>query len=345
MEIIFSSLESRNAVKYSSILGKQDPCIEDASFVFPSRAAYDPFGMLLTSAALRQFKRRNPSVSTHIKLDKSASSCQYAGHMGFFKAISKGIDYGKLPGEAAGSSSYVPITKIDLHTVRQRAFRQNIPIQQQIQTTSEKLGAVLAQGNSSLKDTLTYVIREIIRNSEEHSNADSVWLCAQHWPYYHLVEIGILDEGIGVRRSLRTNRHYSSVIKTDEDALRFSVLPGISEAYRQSFDEGDPWANSGYGLYIAKEICTHLGVGGLFLLASGNSCIGTFTGERGTESFTKESCISGTAICMRFRTDSIDNFPAIRNDIITQGHAEASKIKKAIKKASYSSGGLIDLLK
>ena len=61
--------------------------------------------------------------------------------------------------------------------------------------------------------------------------------------------------------------------------------------------------------------------------------------------FNKKTFINGTAICMRFKTESVNDFSKIRSEIIAEGQPEASKVNHTIRKASYSSGGLIELLK
>ena len=48
---------------------------------------------------------------------------------------------------------------------------------------------------------------------------------------------------------------------------------------------------------------------------------------------------------MRFKTESVNDFSKIRSEIIAEGQSEASKVNHTIRKASYSSGGLIELLK
>ena len=341
----FKGLRSYDSIDYAAKLKEYQDFSGEITFYFPSQVTYEPFGMLMTSTAIRQFAKDNPNAKKCVHISKQGDACKYAGHMGFFKAISETIPYGKRPGEANGSERYIPITPINLKTIRQRALREGVAIQQQIQTTAQNISRRISLGSKPLEQTLTYVLREIIRNSEEHSNADTVWLCAQHWPYYNLVEIGMLDEGIGIKKSLKTNKYYASSIKTDEDALKLSLLPGVTEAYKRSIYDDGMWANSGYGLYIAKEICTHMGSGGMFLLASGESCIGIGSKNYSFHEINEKTFINGTAICIRFKTDSVDSFEDVRSRIILDGQSEAAKVKRAIKKASYSSGGLIELLK
>lgn len=341
--ISFSTVDSMTALKHAKDLGEYSDASGDFGFDFSGRCSYDPFGMLITSAAIRQFVNRNPNTTRHCNVDNDDAT-RYAGHMGFFKAISENLPFGKYPGEAKGSRTYVPITCIDLSTIQERALRDQTVIQQKIQQTANNLGIVLSQGDSALQHTITYIIREIIRNSEEHSRANHVWLCAQYWGHYNLVEIGILDEGIGIRRSLKSNRAYSSSIQDDASALKLCVLPGITEAYKRDVDENDVWANSGYGLYMAKEICAALN--GMFLVASGNVCIG-FRVDSTTNTrvpIYERTSICGTAICLRFHTNSIGDFDSMRNDILIRGQDEARYVKNTVKRASYSSKGLIDLL-
>ena len=339
----FKNLSSLSVLPYLVELERFSGFQGEITFSFPAECTYDPFGMLMVGAAIRQFKCRNPDAKRYCHIEGVGSSYKYAGHMGFFKSVSKSIPLGKASGEASGSEKYVPITSIDLSVIRRRALRDKIPVQQQIQTTAQNLSNVLAQGNESLRQTLTYVLREIIRNSEEHSTADVVWVCAQYWPMYQLVEIAILDEGIGIKRSLKSNRYFSRAVQNDHDALKLSLIPGVTEAYKRRDVEDGDWANSGYGLYIAKEICARLG--GVFLITSGTSCIGLHTRNFEALPVEEQASLQGTAICMRFRTEDVGDFATIRKAIIEEGQDQARQVKNSIKKASFSSGGLIELLK
>ena len=47
----------------------------------------------------------------------------------------------------------------------------------------------------------TYILRELMRNVPEHSGADDLWVCGQHWIDGD-AEIAIIDEGIGIKESL-----------------------------------------------------------------------------------------------------------------------------------------------
>ncbi len=120
---------------------------------------------------------------------------------------------------------------------------------------------------------LQYLLREAIRNIPEHAETDDVWLCGQYWHNRDLAEIAILDEGIGIFKSISHNQVHRAYISSNEEALRWALKPGVSVAFIPSRGQrdDDPWANSGYGLYMISEICKL--TEGWFTLASGDDCI------------------------------------------------------------------------
>lgn len=77
-----------------------------------------------------------------------------------------------------------------------------------------------------------------------------------------LQEIAIVDEGIGVKKSLQKNSIHRAYATDDESALSYAIKAGISQAVldpRRGNRSNDEWANSGYGLYMVSEICKELG--------------------------------------------------------------------------------------
>lgn len=75
-------------------------------------------------------------------------------------------------------------------------------------------------------DVIQYSIREILRNSAEHNEGESVSILAQYWPTKDLAEIVIIDDGIGVPHSLYGNGYVECA--NSREALKFALLPGIS---------------------------------------------------------------------------------------------------------------------
>ena len=166
-----------------------------------------------------------------------------------------------------------------------------------------------------------------------------MWICGQYCPRYHLAEIAIIDEGIGVFRSLSRNHVHTEYVKTNLDALKWSLKAGISDAFRPdckpNLYDMDVWSNSGFGLYMVQNICQKLN--GSFCLISGEDAV--LVDNHGIKY--KKALYSGTAIRIRVPTDHISNAQAIIDEIAGQGEKEASMIRNAYKQASTPSKGLI----
>lgn len=344
MRIYAPDLNYINALDFCRLLHNLEFYDTELVVDFNRMSNYDPFSMLIVSSALRKFGEIHPGIKLIINVDKYNTNAQYAGHMGFFKSISENLTVGKKPGEARGSANYIPITPITIEGLREESRNENIYITQKIENESKKLGQVLSQGNKDLDYALTFIIREIMRNIEEHSEADTIWICAQHWPRYQLVEIGILDEGQGVRNSLQRNIHYRDIINNDYTALKLALKPGVSKAFRLRNMPDGVWDNSGYGLYMASNICTALQ--GSFLIASGNTaiCNRYDRTSKNIETEKYDTRMSGTAIKMTISTERIQEYEAIQKEFVKRGEELARKMKNSIKRASQSSKGLIEYL-
>ena len=191
-----------------------------------------------------------------------------------------------------------------------------------IEGRCEKLAAVLAQNQSDpVQNTLSYSLREIFRNALEHSRAETIWYAAQYWPGKHLVELSILDQGIGVRSSLSRNPHLA--IGNDEDALRFSLLPGISGV---AFKGGpqmrkDAWANSGYGLFMTSQLCAR---GGGFMICSGERGLLL---EDGTET-TFDVGFEGTALRLEIYIPEVRGLSEALEDLRKRGGTIAGELRQ-----------------
>ena len=177
MKIIVPRLSTSNALTFSRTL--QDCDHDDKYFFDVSKINnYEPLPMLLTAASIRQFCEQRGLTPRDIQLLYSENkNYDYACHMGFFQAA--GFPQGKVPGEASGSSSYIPITKINIGELQKKAFENGDILEQGdiIEKEAKRLSIILAQRNSELQKLLQYLIREAIRNIPEHANTDDVWIC------------------------------------------------------------------------------------------------------------------------------------------------------------------------
>lgn len=109
-----------------------------------------------------------------------------------------------MPGEANGSNNYIPITPIVIDELQKEEIQRGnyMVLGDVVEKESGRLARIVDRGNGELHKLLTYLIREIIRNTPEHAETDTVWVCGQYWPSYELAEIAIADEGIGIYNSI-----------------------------------------------------------------------------------------------------------------------------------------------
>lgn len=338
MKYDIPALQTKEALKFAKDL---DELIVEDSFTFNANMKWvRPFGMLLAVCSIKQFRRKYSDIPFNIEWNTMRDSISYASHMGFFKSISDKIDIGKYPGEATGNDNYIPITELDLYQIHKNEILNGkmIEMGDAIELKSSELAKVLSRDNKEFHALLTYLIREMLRNIPEHADCNKAWICGQFWSD-GTAEIAIVDEGIGVLNSLKRNKIHKEYIKSDEDAISSAIKAGISQAFKPSKTNpsGDPWANSGFGLYMASEICKELD--GSFCLASGKKFINI-----NSDGMTNigDTFFKGTAIKMTISTDSLKRSQDIINNISKQGELQARAIRNAFKKASKPSKGLME---
>lgn len=298
---------------FANKLNSVEPC-DEYVFDFQATGFITAFGMLFISDAIRAFIKNHPGSSS------TAINCNnfYAGHMGFYQAC--GFEIGKLPGEANGSQRYLPITILPISELREEAKKDFLEIGEVVERRSKLLSQVLTQqDNGPVVEMLTYSLREMIRNVIEHSQSETVSFCAQYLPSKKAAEIGILDAGVGVRKSLSHNPHLT--INSDKDALNLALMPGISGKMFKGIkrDDYDPWQNSGYGLFAVSRLC---GMGGKFFIASGDTGISLKPKEKSY----KALHFPGTAIRMNLCSKDIKQLQTILSQIMKEGDALAKEL-------------------
>jgi hypothetical protein len=203
--------------------------------------------------------------------------------------------------------------------------------QKLIEEQAHELARVLVQGaGGELGATLGFAMTEMFRNVLEHSQASRLGYCAQYWPSKDMVEVGVLDAGIGIGAALGRNPHLN--IENDLHALHLAVLPGVSgtafEGVRR--DPYDYWANSGFGLYMTSSICRE---GGEFLICSGRAGLSLKDDEK--EEITMET--AGTALRLRIRPSRVSKLSTRLAALSKAGEAMARELKGAVVNASAAS--------
>lgn len=280
---------------------------------------WSPFGMLVISYALSRLRADRPHCAMNVLNFEHQT---YPAHMGFFKAF--GADFGKLPGEALGGDRYLPITLLAVDKMRQDAVTQKQRVQNYIEDQAVRMSRLLLQGaRGDIEEALAFSLREILRNVVEHSDAHTVGYCGQYWPSKGIVEVGVLDSGIGIRSGLSRNPHWR--IHSNTHALHLSLLPGVSGAvFRgRAAARDDEWANAGYGLYMTSGICREAGS---FLICSGETSL---TLEGRTKKYRALS-LPGTAIRMRIKLASLPRLSELRSRLLRDGDRLAKRLKGTV---------------
>jgi hypothetical protein len=189
---------------------------------------------------------------------------------------------------------------------------------------ARSLAEVLTRSKSgTIYETLSFALREIIRNTVEHSRSPAVEWCAQYWPLQDRVEIAVVDGGIGIFESLKKNT--SLGIKDERHAINMALLPGISCNVRldvkQKFTSA--WQNSGFGLFMTQMMCRS---GGDFFVGSGAS--GRYLGQN---SYTKwvDYGFPGTAVRLVIQPSRLGDLKKAFASFEMEGKriAEANNIK------------------
>jgi len=277
---------------------------DEIAFDFKKTRTVEPFGMLVVSSEIERCMKAHPEAKfTCTGYDHMS----YAGHMGFFKSF--GVDYGRAPGEAFGGRTYLPLTYFETDVLRRRAAAAGHDIGDEIETESRYLAETVSGATvGDVYETLSYSIREVMRNVLEHAQVDTFGICAQYWPTKGRAEVAIVDRGIGLRKSLSPNPHIDA--STDKSAINYALMPAVSgkafKGARRIANRG-PWTNSGFGLYMTSRICRN---GGNFFISSGDTGMLLTSGREGKRYI--GTTLNGTAVRLSIRTENIDS---LRNSL------------------------------
>jgi hypothetical protein len=175
--IVPSRLTFQSSINFVKNLRALEPH-KEFNFDFSNLVTIDPFSLLLVSSEIQRCRSRlkeSNFIATNFE------HCSYSAHMGFFQAF--GMNYGKRPGEAKGSSTYIPINIYNTQEIKQDARDLMINPAELLESKAKEISNVLTRSESgNLNEVLTYCIREIFRNVIEHSHSEQFGFCAQYRP-------------------------------------------------------------------------------------------------------------------------------------------------------------------
>lgn len=288
------TLNLQTALDLSIILSS----IKEASSIeveFSGEGLIEPFSMLMISSELQRLAAR---LNVDSFSCKNHESMTYAQNMGFFHAF--GYDTGKRKSNPRGGQRHLPVNIYNCDSLRRQAIDEGKEVGSVVEDKSKQMAEMLCENDSGdVFETLSYSLREIMRNVVEHSESEKMGLCAQYWPTKNRVEVAIIDRGVGLRRTLFRNPHLD--VNNDKSAVNYALMPAVSgKAYKGARKQHGPWANSGFGLYMTSRICRN---GGNFFIASGDSGMML---TKATQGKSYHPCsYDGTAVRLQIRTDQI----------------------------------------
>ena len=208
-----------------------------------------------------------------------------------------------------------------------------------IEENCQTYARMLAPQSPELRRLFQYMLREAIRNAPEHGETNRLWICGRIWPDRpgRPAELAVLDEGIGIHQSLARNSRHREFLSSNLEALEWALKPGVSAAFdpARGNRSSDPYANSGYGLYMIQQICRM--TGGSMTLVSCEDALHLLPDDAKAE----KACLHGTALAMRIHTDKVHSCQELIDRARRQGEKEARTIRNAFRTASVPSRGLL----
>lgn len=287
---------------------------EEYDFDFANLGLVEPFTMAYVANELKRFRQSKPNSKFRASNHESKS---YAAHMGFFRAF--GLKFGNEPGGADGSATYLPLTILSVQDLKREAAESYDEVGNIIEERSKQIAKILTrQESGDLVDTLTFSIREILRNVVEHSNSEIIEYSAQYWPSKDLVELAVLDTGSGILDGLSSNPYLS--MSDERDALHLALLPGVSGKMFKGVKKRkyDQWQNSGFGLYMTSRICRN---GGSFFIVSNDKGLLLDASSKNDI----ECSYKGTALRLRIDTSQITAYSSMLDRYKNEGYEAAKR--------------------
>ena len=148
--------------------------------------------------------------------------------------IIMGIDPGIKIEEHEPAGRFIPLTFISKTDELSEFIREMVPLLHLDQYHAEPI---------------KYIISELVRNVLEHSRSEGAYLCGQYYRKSNRISIGVVDGGVGIKRTIRMSHD----AKDDLEAIRLALTPGITGMTKKI---GGTELNAGAGLFFIKSIAT-----------------------------------------------------------------------------------------
>ena len=291
--------------------------VDVCTFDFRNCEFGEPLPILLLADKIKRLAGNFGGTCKFRLLPGKTAFSSFADHVGLFRYM--GWARGREPGEAYGSTGYLPIETFDILDFKRKAGKG--PIGELINDEATRMAVVLSQTDEgSTFDVLQYAIREIMRNAAEHSDGTRATIMAQYWPTRYEAEIVVIDNGVGIPNNLYENEYVDC--NNARQALKFALLPGISGvSLEKRINQDEFWGNSGFGLFVTSRICAE---NGLFRLISDRQGL-SLVGDRQIE---HDWVHHGTCVQMRLRTRKSTAIQADIPRLIEEGENQRAALMR-----------------
>jgi anti-sigma regulatory factor (Ser/Thr protein kinase) len=187
--------------------------------------------------------------SVTIEIDPNTAAGRYLEESGFCQLF--------------GDTEPPPLDKHDF-----RVCLQRIRDSAGIAPFAKSVAQMLHIEDEDVTGAISYALVELLRNVVQHSRSSIGGLAmAQYFPRSGLVELVVVDRGIGVQAHI--SQTYRD-IQTDMQAIDLAVLPHHSGTFGQGM-YGAMKDNAGLGLFFVNEIAIR--GGGSFAIGSGTALL------------------------------------------------------------------------
>lgn len=234
----------------SAFIGNIDPFLKNIDFsnkkileivANENWIAVHPVVLSLVAALGLPIEPKNITCKT-----LTAKSAPYLKRMGLFNFL--GVKSGISIEEHEPAGRFIPLTQIKNSEELSHFIKEIIP---------------LLHLEPVQVDPIRYVVSELVRNVIEHAASQTgAIVSAQYYPKSNRIAIGIVDTGLGIKKTI----NQSHIAKTHIDAIRLALIPGITGTTKM---EGGTEYNAGAGLFFIKTMAkvNH----DFFMIYSGNA--------------------------------------------------------------------------
>lgn len=187
--------------------------------------------------------------------------------------------------------SYLPICKIPSYHCKENTLVRDRLISNLNSILFRKLNIL---GN--LRDSIAYLVSEMIDNITDHAMTDYGWIMFQNYPQMGYLDICIADNGIGILDSYK--RSGITQISNHNVAIE-KALNGLSTKKLEG--------NRGYGIVTSRKLLVD-GLNGKFFIYSGNAAYFKSRQNESILKFKGYQSWNGTLIALRIPKNIKEKF-------------------------------------